>query len=401
MKPLSASSNSRLTWTIGIAMIARLCINTVRRFPYPFAPVLSRGLGVSLPAVTSIIAANQVTGILGLIFAPLGDRWGYRIMLLAGLGSLTCGMFTGGLFPFYGTVFVALFLGGLGKSIFDPALQAYIGKRISYSRRGMVIGIIEMSWAGSSLVGIPLVGLLIAHFGWRAPFFALGSIGFLATIVLGILVLPDKNENQTAEKRLHVYRTLPYLVQKRTALGVIGFVFCISAANDNLFVIYGAWFEESFGLGIVALGIATTVIGTAELFGEILTATLGDRFGLLRLTTFGAILSGLSYLVLPFMGHTLPLALAALFVIFLTVEFSIVTSLSLVTELLPDARATMMAGYLAAASVGRVIGAFIGGPVWMMGGTVTVGYVSAFIAGLGLLSLRWGLSGWQPSKRPV
>jgi predicted MFS family arabinose efflux permease len=97
------------------------------------------------------------------------------------------------------------------------------------------------------------------------------------------------------------------------------------------------------------------------------------------------------------MGHTLSLALAALFVIFLTVEFSIVTSLSLVTELLPNARATMMAGYLAAASVGRVVGAFIGGPVWMAGGTVFVGYVSAIITVIGLIMLRWGLSGWQPS----
>ncbi len=157
----------------------RLLLNTTRRFAYPFAPALSRGLGVPLTAVTSLIAANQITGILALLFGPLGDRWGYRIMLLAGLGLLAVGMLAGSFLPYYGMILVALFLAGLGKSIFDPAIQAYVGERVPYERRGMIIGIMEMAWAGSSLVGIPLVGLLIDRLGWRAPFFVLGGLGLL------------------------------------------------------------------------------------------------------------------------------------------------------------------------------------------------------------------------------
>ena len=398
MQPASPPSKSRSTAIVVTAMIARLFINTARRFVYPFAPVLSRGLGVSLPAITSIIAANQITGLLGLFFAPLGDRWGYRIMMLAGLGSLALGMLIGGALPYYVTVFIALFLSGLGKSIFDPALQAYIGKRISYARRGLAIGIIEMSWAGSSLIGIPLIGLIIHRFGWRAPFFVMAAMGVLGIVVLGALISKDHDKTQTSSEHLHVYSTLPQLVRRRPALGAIGFVFFISAANDNLFVIYGAWLEESFRLGIVALGMATTVIGAAELLGEIVTATLADRLGLRRLISIGVGFCALSYLALPTLGQTLPFALISLFFIFLTFEFSIVTSLSLATELLPDARATMMAGYLAGASVGRVIGAFIGGPVWLMGGIVAVGCVSASITILGLISLWWGLKGWQRSE---
>jgi predicted MFS family arabinose efflux permease len=209
---------------------------------------------------------------------------------------------------------------------------------------------------------------------------------------------PDRSERQRSADHRHVYHTLRHLIQKRPARGAIGFSFCISAANDNLFVIYGAWLEEAFGLDIVALGAATTVIGVAELLGETLTAAIADRFGLLRLISFGVILSGISYLLLPAFSHTLPFALTALFAVFLTFEFSIVTSISLCTELLPDSRATMMSGYLAAASVGRVVGALIGGQVWMVGGILSVGCVSAFLTGLGLISLRWGLRGWQTIK---
>jgi predicted MFS family arabinose efflux permease len=195
-----------------------------------------------------------------------------------------------------------------------------------------------------------------------------------------------------------VYGTLPQLIRRRPALGAIGYIFFISVANDNLFVIYGAWLEASFRLGIVALGMATTVIGVAELLGEVLTATLADRLGLRRLISVGAGLCALSYLALPTIGQTLPLALISLFIVFLTFEFSIVTSLSLATEFLPEARATMMAGYLAGASVGRVFGAIIGGPVWLMGGIVSIGWVSAFITLMGLISLWYGLKGWRPMQ---
>jgi hypothetical protein len=41
----------------------------------------------------------------------------------------------------------------------------------------------------------------------------------------------------------------------------LGFAFFISIANDNFFVVYGAWMEQSFSLTVVALGMTTTVIG--------------------------------------------------------------------------------------------------------------------------------------------
>ena len=46
----------------------------------------------------------------------------------------------------------ALLLAGLGKSIFDPAAQAWAGSRVPYRRRAMVIGILEISWSASTTV---------------------------------------------------------------------------------------------------------------------------------------------------------------------------------------------------------------------------------------------------------
>ena len=155
------------------------------------------------------------------------------------------------------------------------------------------------------------------------------------------------------------------------------------------------WFERSFELSLTAVGLAASVIGLAELIGEALTASISDRLGLKRAILTGSILASLSYLLLPLIGQTLPLALLALFVLFLIFEFTIVTALSLATEILPNARATMMSSLQAAASLGRVSGAIMGGLIWFGGGLLGVTLASAIITGLGLVCLWWGLRRWR------
>lgn len=380
---------------MGVAMAGRTLLNTARRFPYPFATALSRGLGVPLPAITSLIAVNQITGLLALFAGPLADQWGYRLMLISGLSLLATGMLAAGLLPFYGVVLVALFMAGLGKSVFDPALQAYVGRRVPYQRRGLVIGIIEMSWAASSLIGIPLMGLLIDRAGWRSPFWVLGALALAGVVALAKLIPAAPAETPLHGSAFNLKTTWRQLKNSRVALGGLGFSFCVAAANDNLFVVYGAWLESRFALSVVALGLATTVIGVAELCGESLTAGLSDRLGLKPSLFAGLILSSLSYALLPYLGQTLPLALLALFVLFVGVEYTIVTSVSLFTEVLPEARATMMSGWLAAASLGRVSGALLGGVLWPWGGIIPISLVSTFISGLALLWLSWGLRHWH------
>lgn len=377
------------------ATLCRVILNTSRRFAYPFAPVLSRGLGVELTAITSLIAANQATALFGIFFGPVADRLGYRLMMLAALAMLALGMFAGGFFPFYGVILVALFLAGIGKTIFDPAIQAYVSERVPFKNRGLVIGLIEYSWSASTLVGIPLIALLIDRFGWRAPFIVLGGLSLLGMIMLAVVIPRDDKKGISHQASMNLWGAWHNLLKNRASLGALGFAFFISAANDNLFVVYGAWLEKSFDLSIIALGMSTGLIGLAELSGETLTAVFADRFGLKRTVITALTLCLICYGILPFLGLTLPLALTSLFLIFLTFEFAIVTSMSLFTELMPEYRATMMSGFFAAAGMGRIAGALMGGHVWLAGGILATGLVSAAVSGLGLASLAWGLYGWR------
>ena len=387
---------------IGVATFCRILINTARRFAYPFAPVISRGLGVSLTATTTLIAVNQATGILGVLFGPLSDRFGYRLMMLTGLAMVVAGMLAGGAVPVYAMVLAALFMAGLGKNIFDPALQAYVGRRVPYKHRGLAVGLLEFSWAGSTLIGIPLMGLLIGHLGWRAPFFALGGLGLLGLGLLWRVLPADRpSAGDVLRSKGGLLRSWRFLAGQRQALGAFGFAFFASAANDNLFVVYGAWMETDFGLGVVALGASTTIIGIAEFSGEALTAALADRLGLKRAVLIGLVCCAVSYAVLPLFGLSLSAALGGLFLVFLCFEFSIVSALSLCTELVPEARATTMSGFLAMAGMGRFVGALMGGPLYGWGGMGAIGAASALLVMGALASILWGLHGWQrPEPAP-
>lgn len=373
----------------------RLVLNTSRRFAYPFAPALSRGLGVSLSAITSLIAINQVTSLLGALIGPLSDRLGYRNMMIAGMAMLGTGMLAAAFFPIYAVVLVALFLAGLGKSIFDPAVQAWAGNRVPYHRRALVIGIMETSWSASTLIGIPIVAILMDRYGWQSPFPVMGALGWIGAIALFFIIPKEPDITRPKASPSEYLGAYSQLISNKPALGALGYIFFVSAANDNLFVVYGAWLEKSFGLGIMALGLGTSLIGVAELAGEGLTAAVADRFGLKRSVIAGLSLTVLSYFVLPFLDTSLTAAMTGLAILFLIFEFTIVTSLSLCTEMLPGFRATMMSGFLAIGGLGRVLGALMGGAVWHAGGILATGCVSGGLTFLGLLCLVRGLKGWD------
>jgi predicted MFS family arabinose efflux permease len=387
---------SPLVRQIIAVMFFRLLLNTGRRFVYPFAPALSRGLEVPLAAITSIIATSQMTSLLGFFSGPLADRIGYRFMMRTGLALLAVGMLLCGLLPTYWPVFIGLVIASFGKTIFDPAIQAFIGRSVPFARRGRVIGAVETAWAGSTLIGIPALGLIIEQLGLNNSFYILAFLGAIGWLLISRVIPPDEPiSSQAKHEKKSLTASLKQLVRIRPAAGMLAFGFWISIANDSLFVVYGAWFEQDFLVSLVTLGFSTVAIGAAELLGESMTALFADRLGLKRAVICGLCLAMCAYLLLPFIGRTLPLAMIGMFCVFLAFEFTIVTSFSLSTELMPGARATMMSGFYATAGVGRMIGVLIGGVLWSYGGITAVAWSSAGFTLLGLGSFVWGLHGWR------
>jgi predicted MFS family arabinose efflux permease len=277
--------------------------------------------------------------------------------MLAGLFLFMGGMLIVFFWPSYPALFIALLLTSVSKIFFDPATYAYLGDRVDYGRRGRAVGITEFGWSGAFLVGMPLAGWLIQQSGWKSPFPLLGLV-ILVIIVLIWRSIPNDRRHPGLHSGLR--KGFAAIWKSPPALAGLAISFLISGGNEVVNVIYGVWMEDSFALQVTALGLTAVVIGIAELVGEGLVAGLVDRLGKRRAIAIGLVLYAVTSLLLPILGATREGAFAGLFLFYLSFEFALVSTLPLMTELLPSVRATLMATNFAAHLLGRAATATLG-----------------------------------------
>ncbi len=332
---------------------------------YPFLPAISRGLGVPPEAITLVLSARGALGMTSPFFGAIPDRLGRRHAMLIGLAVFCMGVALVGLWPAYLTFAAAAILIVVAKFIYDPALQAYLGDRTPYSRRGLVIALTEIGWSGAALVGIPLAGLMIARGDWQSPYLPIGGLALASG--LGLWLLLPHDAPPARDTRLVRPNPLASVWRSPAVVAAMSIGLFISVANENLNVVYGSWMEGTFGLPVAALGLSTTVIGIAELAGEGLVMSLADRLGKRRAIAFGLIASAAAYLALPYLAFRLELALVGLFLVYIAFEFTIVASIPLLTELLPEARGTVMSSSVAFHAAGRMLGALLGAYLFRFG----------------------------------
>jgi predicted MFS family arabinose efflux permease len=128
------------------------------------------------------------------------------------------------------------------------------------------------------------------------------------------------------------------------------------------------------------------VIGFSELGGEGIAAFLADRIGKERSIAAGIILSSLTVITLPLVGSSIVGAFIWLFLFYLSFEVVVISALPLMSEIMPSSRATMMALFIAALSIGRALGDLAAPPLYK-GGILVNGAVSLLFNLLALFLL--------------
>lgn len=361
---MDRKSDSEFTAHITSIAITRSVIITSYHLVYPFLPAFARGLGVSLGTAGLAVSARSVVGMAAPLLGPISDRRGRKFSLVTSSFLFAAGMALVALFPSYATFVAALLIAQLARIIFDPALQAYVGDQVHYARRGTVFALVELSWSGSFLLIIPLVGWLIAKEGWNAPFAWLALIAIVAGALLAMW-LPSNLVSRPGTPPF--LRNLGAIFGQKEAIAGLGYGVAISLANDLVAIVYGAWLEGEFGLQVAELGLASTVVGLALLAGEVLVWVFVDRVGKKRALAAGTLISAATSVALPFMDRSLAWALIGLFLFYMSFEFMLVTSFPLMTELVPEARGTFMSGLVASFSIGRALGAWLGPTLFAFG----------------------------------
>ena len=367
----------------------RLVFNTMHRMIYPFLSYFARGLGVDLNTMSYALTARSLTGFFSPLLATVADSRGRKAGMLFGLLLFSLGVCLVVFWPIFPVFAISLVISTAGYLVFVPSLQAYLGDHVSYAQRGLVMALSELAWSISAIVGVPLVGFLIARRGWLAPFPLLALLGLLS---FGLLLRILPRDPATPGKHFDGWKNLRQVFTYPPALAGLVMVMLYSAANEMVTFVYGVWIEERFALMIASLGAAALGIGLAELGGESLVGALTDRIGKRRAIAYGLVLNCLAALLLVFLGGGLLGALAGLFLFYLTFEFTLVSGIPLMSEILPPARAMLMAAHMALISLGRAVGDLLAPRLftnaWLPGMDANA-FGAILFNLLALLMLRW------------
>lgn len=354
---------------------------------YPFLSVFARGLGVDLLTISWVMTARSLMGLLGPFLAPIADLRGRKISMLLGMGLVVGSSLAISFFPVYPVFFAGMLGIALGNLVFIPAMQAYISDRVPYARRGRMIGATELSWSLAFIGGVPLVGLLIelagrvdtiSRYAWRAPFPFIAATGIFFMLLIALRIPNNRSESPALGNGL---QTIGLILKQPLVVAGLGFAMSATVANEVVNLVFGLWLEDRFGLKLAALGAAAAVIGISELTGEGLSALLADRWGKAKSVQIGLIISAFATVILYLIsGMGVVPALVGLFLFYLGFEFTIVSSLPLMSEVFPAARATVMASLVACFSLGRAVGALLAPRLYQQGFLWNLGCALVFNA---------------------
>ena len=154
-----------------------------------------------------------------------------------------------------------------------------------------------------------------------------------------------------------------------------------AAIPTGMFIYLAAWLEQTFQLTEAQVGLAFSAAGVGGIIGNTLTTLLADRMGKKRSALLGLLTVSVAAMLLP---H-LPAIVAVLIgfaALVAALEFGIASYSTLMTELAPASRGTLMSLFSLVNGIGTGVVPLAMRPVWERGGYTIVTLVLGAV-GLG------------------
>jgi MFS transporter, DHA1 family, inner membrane transport protein len=376
-------ARASLTVQTILFVFTRMVMNINGRMVYPFLSVFARGLGVDLTVISLGLTARSAVTVLSPFAATIADQRGRKPVILVCVAICFFSAVWLLLFPGLPTFIAFLCLTYFSIYTAMSAIQAYLGDLVPYEKRGKYIALLELGWALSFILGMPVIALLIDRYGWLAPFPLLAVLELIIFILLTVFIPSTSPQASNTSTSAAI---LKRVFSDRSALSGLVMNLLLAASCEMVMLVFGIWMEDSFGLALTGLGLASAVIGASEFSGELTSAFVSDRLGKKRAVLFGGIFFGITSLLLPWLGQSLAGALVGLALFFISFEITFVSGMPLMSEVIPEARATMMSTNLAAVSLGRALAALAATAIYSLGFRVNT-YISFALIVLALFAL--------------
>ena len=325
----------------------------------PMLLTIAASLGASLTEVAATASLYYLLyGLMQPVWGMLSDRLGrVRVMRLTLFGAAFAGILSS-LAPNLTVLIVARALaGGLFAAVI-PASLVYIGDTVEMgSRQAALADLMAASAVGTALATV-LGGLAAYLDGWRVAFAAPALAGAALAVLLARLPEPKAFSEQKREGPL--VQAGRVLVQS-WALAVVG-IALVEGAVILGFLTFLAPSLESAGFSPAVAGLAVGLYGLAVLGWTRTVKLVANRLGASALILIGAGMLSLGY-ASGAVGQSLASVSAAAIFVGGGFAFMHSTLQTWATEVVPEARATVISLFAAALFAGSGVATMAAAPL--------------------------------------
>lgn len=242
----------------------------------PITPLFAKELGASVGAISLIITAGAIGGIVANVPAGvLADRYGVRATMGYGLVATAIAALVTGVIGSVALLAVLLFVGHAAQSIFNVSRLAYVARVVPIAQRGRAISLVGGTSRIGSFVGPAVGGVLGHYFGLHVAFYAQALVTLAAAALLFALTESTPRAEASTLRGSSAYtRVGRTLVDHRREFLTVGSVaFAIVLMRQGRQILMPLWGD--------AIGLDVSQIGLVLSLGFALDATLFWPVGLI------------------------------------------------------------------------------------------------------------------------
>lgn len=276
-----------------IAILAFLQFTLILDFMVlsPLGAQLLQELNISTQQFGWVVSAYAFSaGAAGLLAAGFADRYDRKRMLLFFYAGFILGTFLCGIAPNYHFLLFARIITGLFGGVIGSVIFAIITDLFAMQVRGRVMGFVQMAFAVSQVLGLP-VGLYLANlWGWHAPFLLIVAVSIPAFAAIVWKMAPVKEHlalHRGHSALSHLGRTLS---RKRYLTGFAATTL-LSTGGFMLMPFGSAFAVHNLGLTLEQLPVVYMVTGLFSMITGPLIGQVSDKMGKYPVFVAGSILS--------------------------------------------------------------------------------------------------------------
>ena len=257
----------------------------------PLGDILMKKLSMSTQQFGSVVSAYAISaGISGFLAAGFADKFDRKKLLLFFYVGFIVGTMFCGLANSYHTLFFARMFTGIFGGVIGSVSMAIITDIFNIQQRGRVMGFVQMAFAGSQILGIP-IGLFIADkLGWNFTFFMVVILALIIGVAI-VFRLKPLTEHLKLQNDKNALQHLWHAVKKRNYR--IGFMATalLSMGGFMLMPFTSAFLVNNVLIPQKNLPIIFLFTGLSSIIIMPIIGRISDKIDKFKLFTIGSLLA--------------------------------------------------------------------------------------------------------------